>query len=172
MKWFPPLEKLFPLNLKENKTKLILILFLVGIFLLLLPSPNKKEVSLGSDVNMINQAEETKKELEKTLSELSGVKVKIIFTHADTGNLTVVTEDSITSETNEKDASSTLQKNTKPLTDSNKNIIVKNRLQPTVKGVCVFYFGPYDKETETLLYRAAKSALGAEIHTVEVIFKP
>ena len=172
MKWFTPLLNRLPQNLKDKKIKLILILFLAGTIFLLLPANPKKEESSPQQVNMINHQEHTKKELEKLLTKLTGETVRIVFTQKDTGNISVVTEESLSVESSPKEGISTLQKDTKPVTDSNKNIMIQNRQQPIIKGVCIFYFGSYQKEIEDLLYRAAKSALGAEIHTVEVIFKP
>ncbi|MBO5408215.1 MAG: hypothetical protein J6A61_02265 [Clostridia bacterium] len=172
MKWYTPLLKFLPRNLKDKKIKLILILFLTGAIFLLLPPNEKKEESSHVQVNMINHQERTKKELEKLLTKLTGETVRIVFTQKDSGDFSVITEESLLVESNPENGTSTLQKDTKPITDSNKNIMIKNRQQPAIKGVCIFYFGTYQKEVENLLYRAAKSALGAEIHTVEVIFKP
>ncbi len=172
MKWYTRLLKFLPKNLTDKKNKLILILFLAGFLCLLVPQNQKKEESSPVEVNMINHQNHTKKELEKLLTKLTGVTVKIVFTYKDTGDISVVTEESLSVETNPNDGTSNMQKDTKPITDSNKNIMIKNRQQPTIKGVCIFYFGTYQKSVEDLLYRAAKSALGAEIHTVEVIFKP
>ena len=172
MKWYHKLKNLPPFPQKKNKLQLILILFILGALLLLLPNSEKKESSPVSDMNIINQTDHTKKELEKLLSELTGVKTKILYTYKDNGTLDVVTEENLTVETNPSEGVSSFQRDKKPMTDSSKNVIIKNRQLPTVKGVCIFHFGPYKKETEELLYRAVKSALGAEIHTVEVIFKP
>ncbi len=170
MKWFSHLKDSINAGTKEHKSKLIVVLFLVGALLLLLPTTEKKQVSNEKQMNMINQTNPTSKELEKLLSDLTGHKVKVLLSYADAGEIEVIQEENLLAEVSQ-DASQS-QKETKPVLDSNKNIIIKNRQQPKIKGVCIFYFGPYEQSVEDALCRGAASALGAKLHTVEVVFQP
>ncbi len=171
MKWFPQLKKLnLPLK-KDKKLLTIAGLFLVGCLFLWMPFSEEKPASNPASVNMINH-DDTKKELEKLLSQITKTKVKVLFTYADNGSVEVVSEESYRSETNNDAKTSHTEKEVSPLLDNNKNVIVKANHPPAVKGVCIFYFGAYHPQTETLLCRAAKGALGAKLHTVEVIFQP
>ncbi|MBP3447572.1 MAG: hypothetical protein J6K51_00945 [Clostridia bacterium] len=169
MKWLNQLQS--KLNLKvKNKSAFIVLLFLAGAILLLLPSPEKKQAFSDPQVNMINQTDQTKKELEKLLTKLVGCKVRVLITYADSGEIEVIQEENISTQT-QKDITQS-QKETKPTLDSNKNILVKKRSQPNIKGVSVFCFSPYQASLADTLCRGAAQALGAPLHTVEVVFQP
>lgn len=170
MKWFPPLKEFWKKSSDNKKIKLIAVFLMIGILLLLFPSPSKKS-SNPQEVNTINQQPLPTGELEKLLTDITGNKVKVLVSVADSGTVEVISEETFTSET--KSAAGDMQKkrDIKPILDADKNIQIKNKKSPKIKGVCVFCFGTYSRETEELLYRAAKSSLGAELHTVEVIFK-
>ena len=170
MKWFTRLKDSLKAGTNDKKTKIILILFLAGALLMLLPSSPKKQTSTEVQANMINQVNPTPKELEKLLSELTGKKVKVLRSYADSGEIEVIREEKITSETTENTIN--YEKEGKPVLDSNKNMIIQKQLQPNIKGVCIFYFGPYEESVERNLCRGAASALGAKLHTVEVVFQP
>ena len=171
MKWFSPLKNLWTKSPKTQKIKLIVMLLLLGFLLILFPSSQKKEASNPRSVNIINQPNNSAKELETLLTDLIGNKVKVMVSYADSGRTDVIREEIITAETQNTTGVAKHQKEEKPVLDSSKNVQIENKLSPRIKGVCVFCFAPYEKETEELLYRAAKGALGAELHTVEVIFK-
>ncbi len=172
MKWFAPLKNFWTKRPKNQKLKLIVMLFLIAIILLVFPSAPPKKASNSKPVNMINQPDLQAKELESLLTELTGNKVRVLVAYADSGELEIVREETTTSDT--KTATGEIQHKTdqKPVLDANKNIQIQNQRQPRIKGVCIFCFAPYEQTTEELLYRAAKSSLGADLHTVEVVFKP
>ena len=170
MKWFTHLKDSLKAGTNDKKTKIILILFLVGALLMLLPSSHKKQTSTEASVNMMNQVNPTPKELEKLLSQLTGQKVKVLLSYADSGEIEVIREEKIASETSQNAVN--YEKESTPVFDSNKNMLIKKQQQPKIKGVCIFYFGPYDESVERALCRGAASALGAKLHTVEVVFQP
>lgn len=170
MKWFARLKDSLKTGTNDKKTKIILILFLAGALLMILPSSPKKQTLSESQVNMINQVNPTPKELEKLLSDLTGKKVKVLLSYADSGEIEVIREEKITSETTENTVN--YEKEGNPVLDSNKNMMIQKQLQPNIKGVCIFYFGPYEESVERTLCRGAASALGAKLHTVEVVFQP
>ncbi|MBR5239264.1 MAG: hypothetical protein IKW04_01645 [Clostridia bacterium] len=170
MKWFTPLKNFWTKCPKGKRIKLIVMLLLIGTILLLFPSSPSKKASNSPPTNMINQQNLPTREFEELLSKITGHEVRVLIAYADTGEVEVVSEETVTAET--KSATGALQqkKDQKPVLDANKNIQIKNKHQPRIKGVCVFCFAPYSRETEELLYRAARGSLGADLHTVEVIF--
>lgn len=170
MKWFAHLKDSWKVQPKDNKVKWIVILFLIGSLLLFFPTSEKKQASSESDWNKINQTNPTQKELEKLLSDFTGHKVKVLISYADSGEVEVISEESTDAEASPE--SSRLQTDRKPVLDNDKNIMIKKRYQPDIKGVCIFYFGAYDTSVEAALCRSAAGALGAELHTVEVVFQP
>ncbi len=169
MKWFLPMKKFWTDSPKKQKLKLIVMLLILGFVLLMFPTSEKK-ASNPPKQNMINEQSIPQRELESLLTDLTGNKVKVLIAYADSGKVDIVREESITTDTTLEKTEQ--KKDEKPVLDANKNIQIQNQLKPRIKGVCIFYFGPYQKETEEMLYRAAKGALGADLHTVEVIFKP
>lgn len=168
MKWFPKLYQTLKAHEPNTKTKWILICLLIGCLLLTLPS-HKVNSPKPSSYEAAAIKNDNAKDLEKLLSKLTHTEVRVLYTYRDSGDMEVIREESTLSKTD--GSSAQLQTESKPMLNSNKDIIIKNRYQPKLKGVCIFYFGTYDKEIEHILYRAAKSALGAELHTVEVIFQ-
>ncbi len=171
MKWFTPLKSFWTKRPKNQRIKLIVMLFILAFILLMFPQTPTKKASNSQPANMMNQPDLQAEELEALLSELTGNKVRVMVAYADSGELEIVREETTTADT--KTATGETQHTTdqKPVLDANKNIQIKNKHQPRIKGVCIFYFGPYERETEDLLYRAAKSSLGADLHTVEVVFQ-
>lgn len=170
MKWFAPLKQRWQKSSKSQKIKLILMLFILGIIFLLFPSSEKK-ASKTQPANMINQQNLPTQELQTLLTEITGNEVKVLVSYADSGTVEVISEETITSETKNSNGVIQEKKDRKPVLDGNKQVQIKNKQNPRIKGVCIFYFGPYQQETEELLYRAAKGSLGADYHAVEVIFE-
>lgn len=170
MKWFTCLKDSFKTGTDDKKSKLIFILFLAGALLMLLPASPKKQTSTAVQTNMINQENPTAKELEKLLSDFTGHKVKVLLSYADSGEIEVIREETVHSETTQNSVN--YEKESNPILDSNKNIIIQKQKQPKIKGVCILYFGPYEESVEQALCRGAASALGAKLHTVEVVFQP
>ena len=170
MKWLTPLKQRWQKSPKSQKIKLILMFFILGIVFLLFPSSEKK-ASKSQPTNMINQQNPTSQELETLLTELTGNQVKVLISYADSGTVEVISEETITSETKNATGDVQQKKDKKPVLDDNKQVQIKTKQEPRIKGVCIFYFGPYQKETEELLFRAARGSLGADYHTVEVIFE-
>ena len=169
MKWLEPLKTKLNVSVKQ-KSKLIILLIAAGLALMLVPSPGKKQSFSQDQVNMINQTDQTKKELEKLLTKLVGCKVRVLVTYKDGGEIEVVQEENTSTQTSKESSQS--QKETKPALDQNKNILIKKRNQPAIKGVSVFCFCPYQKSLEDALCRGTAQALGAPLHTVEVVFQP
>lgn len=170
MKWLTPLKNFWTNSPKKQRIKLIMMLFILAAILLLMPSSSEKQASNPPSLNMINQQNLPTQELESLLSEITGNKVKVVVAYADSGKVDVIKEESVSSQT-KSTGEAHHQKDEKPVLDANKNIQIQNLHNPRIKGVCIFCFSLYQKETEELLYRAAKASLGADLHTVEVIFK-
>lgn len=168
MKWFAQLKDKLPTTL-ENKKKLVILLLLAGMVLMLFPTTSKKQTSNSNHLNTINQTNPTQRNLEKLLSDLTGYKVKVLLSYQDNGEIQVIQEENTLTEIQAETSKSQLD--SKPILDSDKNVIIKNRLQPKIKGVCIFYFGPYDPTVEDALCRGAAAALGAKLHTVQVLFQ-
>ena len=75
----------------------------------------------------------------------------MLIAYADSGKVDVIREETATSETKSETGNTRHQKEQKPVLDANKTVQIQNKHQPRIKGVCIFYFGPYEKETEELL---------------------
>ena len=170
MKWLSPLKKYWANSPKNLKIKLIAMLFVISILLLMFPASSKK-TSNPQPKNMINQQSLPIDELEALLTDITGKKVEVMVAYADSGDVEVISEETVTKETKSVTGDVQQKRDEKPVLDANKNVQIKNRHPPKIKGVCIFYFGPYEKETEALLYKAAHGSLGADLHTVEVIFQ-
>jgi stage III sporulation protein AG len=113
------------------------------------------------------------KKLGERLSAIVGVnRAQVFITYADDGEIEYVTEDKANTKTDGGDGgktSSQEQNEKKPVLGGDKNIIVKNRKTPEIKGVCVFYSGEDTAAARARLYSAVKGSLGVEPHKIEVV---
>lgn len=180
MKLTSILSKLFKFNNSDEnggkKGNIAVFLLLGGIFLIafsgLFSFENKPEETENStQIFDVRTTEE--KRLEKILAKVSGVKsVTVLISYNNNGTTEALTEEKTvlknSKSLNEINNVET-QTEKKPVFDGNKNIVAKTQYMPEVKGVCIFYSGSKDEETENKLYRAVKGALGVELHKVEVI---
>lgn len=158
-------------NKLDNKIKIVIIIFIVGIILMLIPQNGK--IQKNSQTNAQINVEKVEKKLAENLSKLVGVKKAVVqITYENDGEIEVVTEDKLNSKTDTeagKKASSSTQIDKKPVFNSEKNIIIKERKLPTIKGVCVYFVGENTEEVQKKLYEATKNSLGVELHKITIV---
>ena len=171
MKWRSIISKFTQLDMK---IKIISIIFVVAILFFTLPEynkPNTKSDNLSNDIQTLKNT--TEKNLSEKLSKIVGVtKAEVIITYEDDGVIEYVTEDKKTEKADSEEGKKTsvqTQVEKKPVISGDKNIIIKSRKAPAIKGVCVFYSGGSDGLTVERLYSAVKGSLGVELHKIEVV---
>lgn len=161
----------------ENKLNPFFIFLTAGVFLvaasLLFSSPNESQTEEKSR-KIEDFREQEEKRLKKIICEIDGVKnAEVLISYNNNGVAEAMTEEKTvtrTSDSFDKANNKETQTEKKPVFNGEKNIIEKTQYMPEIKGVCIFYSGISDKKTEDKLYRAAKSALGAELYKIEVIY--
>lgn len=175
MKLTSMLNKIFKIK-SDSKINPSVLLLLGGVLIIALSGifsfeDKPKETKESSEIYEVREKEE--KRLEKILCKVGGVKTaSVLISYSNNGITEALTEEKSVlrnskslSEINNTET----QTEKKPVFDGDKNIVSKTQYMPEIKGVCVFYSGTEDKETEDKLYRAVKGALGVELHKVEVI---
>lgn len=165
------LDILNKFNKIDNKIKIIIVVFIVGILFVLIPTNSKMKKSDMIDVKM--DTAKIEKKLSDNLSKLVGVKKAVVqITYENDGEIEVVTEERINNKTdadgNTKTSSST-QIDKKPVFNAEKNIIIKERKLPTIKGVCVYFVGENSEEVKQKLYDATKNSLGVELYKITIV---
>lgn len=155
----------------DIKIKIVIIIFIVGIIFILIPQNGKGAKNNQSETRI--NVEQVEKKLGENLSKLVGVKKAIVqITYENDGEIEVVTEDKLNSKTdieNGKKSSASTQIDKKPVYNSEKNIIIKERKLPTIKGVCVYFVGDNTEEVQKKLYDATKNSLGVELHKITIV---
>jgi len=165
--WIKRLKKL------DKKIKFVGIIFIAAIFFVLIPTSAPKKNTEKNEISIEDLKNKTEKELGIKLSKITGVDhAEILVTYLNDGVYEYQTDDksSIKNDNDdEKKTSLQTQIEKKTVFDGGKNIIIKSRKMPEIKGVCVFYSGNQDEKTTERLYNATKSSLGIELYKIEVI---
>jgi stage III sporulation protein AG len=155
----------------DKKIRYVVVIIAAALIFFMLPDFSKP--SSASKTTLTAVKSDSEKRLGERLSTIVGVtRAQVFITYADDGEIEYVTEDKANTKTDSEDngkTSSQAQNEKKPVLGGDKNIIVKNRKTPDIKGVCVFYSGEDTGIVRERLYSAVKGSLGVEPHKIEVV---
>lgn len=147
-------------------TKTILIIFIVGIVLLLLPGGNnveKKEIQNVSEMSK----EETEAELEAILSKIKGAgKVDVMITLEDNGETYYAQDEHTESRDSEKTTEKSHVFSKKSSTEE--PLIIK-KTQPKISGILVCAQGAREPQVKSNIISATSALLGIKSHRIEVL---
>jgi stage III sporulation protein AG len=165
------LDILSKFNKIDNKIKIVIVVFIVGIIFILIPTNGKTPKASKLDPQM--DPAKIEKKLGDNLSRLVGVKKAIVqITYENDGEIDVITEDRVNNKIDTEEGKKTSQStqiDKKPVFNSEKNIIIKERKLPTIKGVCVYFVGENSIEVQNKLYEATKNSLGVELYKITIV---
>lgn len=147
-------------------TKTLLIIFIVGMVLLLLPSGRPSEPKEVSNVNNTSK-EEIETELETILSKIKGAgKVDVMITLEDNGATHYAQDEQYRSGDSEKTTEKSHVFSKKSSTEE--PLIIK-RTEPKISGILVCAEGAGNPQVKSNIISAASALLGIKSHRIEVL---
>ncbi len=159
-----------------KNTKLLVIIFIVGIVLILLPSGNgkgSKEVVLKEDsVEIFKQTME--KELEDALSSVKGAgKVQVLINLDDSGESFVAADEKSEENISGEENTESFEKNYVLKNDDGggQSPIVLRKSMPKISGILVIAEGAENERIKNELTLAVKAISGVRAHRVYVLPK-
>ena len=171
MKSMSDLKKFFG---QIMNTKILVIIFIVGIGLMMLPSggtKEKKEV-VEQQISGTAYKEEIEKQLKSILSSVKGAgNVEVMVTLEDDGQ-TIFAADEKSDSQIEGEAKQNTDEKTYVLKNDaggGESPVVLKKSRPAVSGVLVIATGAKDAETKNELLNAVRAVLGGKAHRIEVL---
>ena len=155
MKSISDLKKFFG---QIMNTKILVIIFIVGIGLMMLPSggtKEKKEV-VEQQISGTAYKEEIEKQLKSILSSVKGAgNVEVMVTLEDDGQTIFAADEKTYVLKNDA--------------GGGESPVVLKKSRPAVSGVLVIATGAKDAETKNELLNAVRAVLGVKAHRIEVL---
>ncbi len=158
-------------------TKAIVIIFIVGIGLMLLPggsTKDNKEVMDKKEYASQTYKTNTERSLEKILSSVHGVgSVSVMITLFDEGETLYAKDESAENRTESDDRQSTGEHTFVLKNDAGggESPIVVRKSTPSVSGVLVVASGAKDPLIKEEIVSAVRAVLGVKAHRIEVLQK-
>ena len=155
-------------------TKMLVIIFIVGIGLMMLPSggaKEKKEV-VEQQVSGAAYKESIEKQLKSILSSVKGVgNVEVMVTLEDDGQIFFAADEKSDSSEKDQTKQSTEEKTYVLKNDAGggESPVVVRKNTPAVSGVLVIATGAKNAEVKNEIINAVRAVLGVKAHRVEVL---
>ena len=158
-------------KLGQNRhTKMLALIFIVGIVLLLLPTEQKDKKIVVEEDSLVVYRTETEARLSEMLSRVKGVgKAEVMITFAD-GGQTFFAEDTEEQRKGEQTDFSAFPvlKNDGSGTESP---LITQKVTPEISGVLVVAQGAGQPQVKTEIIHAVRALLGVKAHRIEVLEK-
>lgn len=186
------IEKIFSGNNKWEKSKLLLLLGLAGVFLILLgdfagtftsaPQPSSTTGSSPENKSDLSSEKSLEQKLEEMLTQIAGVgkvKVKITFASSSQRIYARNTTNSQEETVEEKD-SQQVKKNSRHNKESKvvilnkgggEKAVVKREIKPEIKGVLIVAEGAENSQIKASLLHAVERGLGIPSYKIAVLPK-
>lgn len=178
-------DKEFFLKLKKKKWKKgdFIVLALIGVLLLVIALPVKKEEKQAETTVTVSDSGETaatrdlEKRLGQILSKVSGAgKVEVMITYKDTGTYVVEKDQSYSkdssTETNlqgDVTGREQSQRQTETVYDSGKDPFISRRLEPEIEGILIVAEGGEDAVVRQNLSDAVLALFDVELHRIKIV---
>ncbi len=175
----PKLKKIAEKIGQIMHTRTLVIIFIVGIALLILPTEKGEKDSGDAKGNQTHFAykSDLESELENMLSGVKGVgKTHVMITFSDSGKTFYVADEQTegkteTSEKTEKQTSDDTKYVLKNDAGGGQSPLISRESMPEVSGVLVIAPGAKDPKIKSEIIGAVRAVLGVKAHRVEVLEK-
>lgn len=157
-----------------KNTKVLAVIFIVGIGLMLLPGgkSDKKQTSAEEPQVHTTYKENIEQDLEKILSEIKGAgKVSVMVTLSDDGD-TYFASDEKTANTksdSEETKSREVSHVFKNKTSEGEFPLITKQTYPQISGVLICAEGAQNPQVKNNIVTAARALLGIKSHRIEVL---
>jgi len=164
------LKKLFG---QIKNTKALIIIFIVGIVLLMLPTGNsEKTKEIAETDEFLKYQDELEQDLENIISKIKGVgSVDVMVTLEDSGNTYFAKDESenLTETDSETNKSKELTHVLKGEGSSEESPLITKKTYPLVSGVLICAKGAENVQIKNNIIKAAQALLGVKTHRIEVL---
>ena len=156
-----------------KNTKVLIIIFIVGIALLMLPTgkSEEKQAAKSSD-EFLKYQDELEQDLESIISKIKGVgSVDVMVTLEDSGDTYYAKDESenVTKTDTETNKSMDLTHVLKGEGSSTEAPLITKRTYPLVSGVLICAEGVQNPQIKNSIIKAAQALLGVKTHRIEVL---
>lgn len=168
------LEKLFG---QIMNTKVLAVIFIVGIGLVALPmgSSSKDKEVIGEERFFDTYREDTEEALENMLSKVKGVgNAEVMITFASGGQTFFAADEQSDNQSEKDEEQKTATQTTYVLKNDaggGESPLVMKQNTPEVAGVLVVATGAKDPAVKSEIVNAVRAVLGVKAHRVEVLEK-
>ncbi len=166
------LKKLFG---QIKNTKVLCVIFILGIALLMLPGGSKKN-SENSNVKTTDDFTSYQKELEedlcKIISKIKGVgKVDVMIILEDTGNTYFAKDESQNTVNNDGETSKNRNSThvLKKESSNSEEALITKKTYPEISGVLICAKGADDPQIKNNIIKASRALLGVKSNRIEVL---
>ena len=157
-----------------KNTKILVIIFIIGVVLIMFPSGNKekseKDVEVSQDYSTYkNDLEE---DLKHILAKIKGAgRVDVMITLEDDGNTTFATDENVNFSENSDQTSKSAEKVHVFSSQSSKAEvpIITKKTYPKISGVLICASGAKNPQVKNNIIKAAEALLGVKTHRIEVL---
>jgi len=164
------LKKLFG---QIKNTKALIIIFIVGIALLMLPTGKSEETKeIAKTDEFLKYQDELEQDLESIISKIKGVgSVDVMVTLEDSGNTYFAKDESenLTETDSETNKSKELTHVLKGEGSSEESPLITKKTYPLVSGVLICAKGAENVQIKNNIIKAAQALLGVKTHRIEVL---
>ena len=174
----PELKKITEKIGQIMHTKTLVIIFIVGILLLILPTETDgREEKKKEDIPSQVYKSELESELSHMLSDVKDVgKVEVMITFSDNGKTFYVADEQSegkteTADKTEKQTSDDTKYVLKNDAGGGQSPLISRESTPEVSGVLVIASGAKNPEIKSDIISAVRAVLGVKAHRVEVLEK-
>lgn len=157
---------------QKKNTKLLVLIFILGIALMLVPNGENKKNSgvVEKETHAALYKKETEKELKNALSKVKGAgSVEVLVSLSDEGESYVASNEK--SEKSEKNFVSEKTYVLKNDDNGGESAVVLRKNMPRISGVLVIAEGACDENIKNELTMAVKAISGVRAHRIYVLVK-
>lgn len=171
MKTVDDIKNFFGQNMN---TRTLVIIFIIGIGLMMLPSGGTKEEKevINEQLDSVEYKERIEKQLKAVLSSVKGVgKVEIMVTLEDDGQTLLAADEKSDIRDEDKNKQNTNEKTyvLKNNVGGGESPITLRKNNPIVSGVLISATGAKNAEIKNEIINAVRAVLGVKAHRVEVL---
>lgn len=157
-----------------KNTKLLVIIFIIGVALILFPSGNKEKSEKNVDVSQDYSTYKTDLEgdLEKIIAKIKGAgKVDVMITLEDDGDTSFAIDENVSVSENGDQTSKSAEKVHVFSSESSKAEIpiITKKTYPKISGVLICASGAKNSEVKNNIIKATEALLGVKTHRIEVL---
>ncbi len=155
----------------KQKTAIMIILFITGLMLLLLPTSKEENNRSLELVNSYDYKTSLEKQLSDMLSEVKGVgKVKVMITLKGENSRTIAYNENKSVSTTESSTREDVSKDAILIREDAKSVpYTLNEEYPEVAGVLVVTSGAEDSLIKSYIISAVRSTLGVSANNITIL---